>query len=135
MKYLFYILTSVLMYSCFSTQNTVTKSNEDKPVVISNDSIEYKIIILDPGFNTYLMSVAQPMELYSENYYQNRNIRYVNEWNNRVNNPMSFQSGIFEQSIDYDPTIDYGLEVNYILYNYFKFVEYKYKVNFNVGLR
>ncbi|WP_139958536.1 DUF6146 family protein [Flavicella sediminum] len=135
MKYLLYLVISLSLYSCFSTQNTVRKNSEEKPVVISNDSIEYKIIVLDPGFNSYLLSIARPMEFYSESYYQNRNILYVNEWNARVRNPMSFKSEIFEQVIDYDAFTDYGLEVNYKLYNYFKFVEYKYKVNFNVGLR
>jgi hypothetical protein len=128
-----YILILSLFVACFSTYPTASsKDKAEQPVVISNDSIEYQIIIMDPGFTTFLYSIAKPKEFYSNNYYQSKNIFYVSEWNMRVRSPMGYSRGIFEQLIDYDSFTDYGLEVNYKLFNYFKFEEYKYRINFNV---
>ncbi len=95
----------------------------EEAVLIENDSLEYKIIITDIGFSTYLNTIAKPANFYSQNYYENKNIFYVNEWNRRANNPIRY-GNFYENSIDYSPNVDYGLDVNYKLYNYFKFVEY-----------
>jgi hypothetical protein len=117
--------------SCKTTKEAfVGKSDKQEVVVISNDSIEYGVIIMDPGFESFLVSIAKPKWYYSEQYYKNKNTFYVTQWNIRVQDPFQYSASIYEQSIDYDPSIDYGLEVNYKLYNYFKFVEYKYKVKF-----
>ena len=70
------------------------------------------------------------MNFYSENYLENKNRYYVNIWNNRAKNPSNYNPNIYENIIDYDFNIHYGLEVNYKLYNYFKFVEYKYGEHF-----
>ena len=104
--------------------------DKQEVVVIANDSLEYEIIIMDQGFQTYLNSIAKPMWYYSESYYIIKNKFYVTEWNIRVREPYRYQPAIYEQRIDYDPNANYGMEVNYKLYNYFKFVEYKYKVSF-----
>ena len=132
MKNLFYVFLIAILTACFSNKPGVEKkSNIEKPVVIANDSLEYKIIIMDPGFNTYLLSIAKPMNYYSQGYYKIKNDLYVNEWNRNVMSPRPGFQNIFEQRIDYDESIDYGLEVNYKLFNYFKFVEYKYRYRFN----
>ena len=55
---------------------------------------------------------------------------YVIEWNIRAKNPLRYNPNIYENVIEYDFNIDYGLDVNYKLYNYFKFVEYKYQQRF-----
>ena len=117
----------IILGSCKSVS---TKNNDAKPVVISNDSLEYQIIILDIGFDTYLASIAKPMNFYSPSYYRIKNANYVAEWNIRVRDGVSNRA-VFEQEIPYDPQIDYGLEVDYKLYNYFKFVTYKYKIRFS----
>lgn len=133
MKQLFYILTTLFaIHSCGSankTLNTSSQSTKEEIVVIENDSLEFKIIISDIGYTTYLNSIAKPANFYSKNYYEIKNIFYVSEWNNRANNPMSF-GDFYGNSINYSPQIDYGLEVNYKLFNYFKFIEYKYKIRF-----
>ncbi|MDT0553521.1 DUF6146 family protein [Urechidicola vernalis] len=132
MKQLFYILLiSVIAYSCGNSKNTTSKRqlSEEEAVVISNDSLEYEIIILDLGFNTYLNSIARPANFYSQEYYEIKNIFYVTEWNIRHDNPTRY-GGFYETRIDYQQSIDYGLDVNYKLYNYFKFCEYKYGIRF-----
>ena len=85
------------------------------------DSVEYELIILDPGFDAFL--AMQPhMQYYSRYYYENWNLRYVREWNYRHSQPLRF-GNIYETYIDYRPNIDYGLELNYRLYYYFRFFE------------
>lgn len=124
----------LLVLACGTSTKTIKKETEtnlpEHAVRIANDSLEYEIIIFDIGFDTYLNTIAKPINYYSQSYYETKNQFYVTEWNIRYNNPMKYDSSIYENEIDYRPHINYGLEVNYKLYNYFKFVEYKYNVRF-----
>lgn len=134
MKNLFYITVLLLIIvSCGSKLKTVSNDNSNLPegtVRIANDSLEYEIIIIDVGFETYLNTIAKPANFYSQEFYEIKNKFYVIEWNIRARNPLNYNSSIYENVIDYDSNINYGLDVNYKLYNYFKFVEYKYKQHF-----
>ncbi|MCO6149371.1 DUF6146 family protein [Flavobacterium sp. NRK1] len=86
-------------------------------VRIANDSLEYEIIIIDPGFNSWLVSRARPRGYYNQPYLENKNRLWVMEWNTRVMSPQRF-GDMYQMTIDYSPRIDYGYEVNYLLYNY-----------------
>ena len=133
MKTIFYYAAiGLFIVGCSSTTKTSTKeTNLPQEVVrIANDSLEYEIIITDIGFETYLNTIAKPMNYYSKEYYENKNRFYVSEWNTRVMNPLKYRKDIYENQIDYDLNVNYGLEVNYKLYNYFKFIEYKYNQRF-----
>jgi hypothetical protein len=133
MKTIFYYAAiGLFIVGCSSTTKTSTKeTNLPQEVVrIANDSLEYEIIITDIGFETYLNTIAKPMNYYSKEYYENKNWFYVSEWNTRVMNPLKYRKDIYENQIDYDLNVNYGLEVNYKLYNYFKFIEYKYNQRF-----
>ena len=99
-------------------------------VRIANDELAYEIIIIDIGFDTYLASIAKPMGYHSENYLENKNQFYVTIWNQRARDLLRYNPQIYENVIDYDFNTHYGLEVNYKLYNYFKFVAYKYHEKF-----
>lgn len=126
-------LILLLITSCKSITKTTSKNKNTLPegaVLIANDSLEYEILIIDIGFETYLHSIAKPANFYSQSYYESKNKFYVTEWNIRAQNSLRYNSAIYENVIDYDFNIDYGLDVNYKLYNYFKFVEYKYKQKF-----
>ena len=129
-----YILIIMLFCACGSypvkNQNNESTSNEE-PVVIANEELQYEIIIIDPGFTTYLNTVARPEEYYSQTFLEAKNRIYVVVWNNRARNPLSYNNTIYENIIDYDPNINYGLEVNYKLYWYFKFAEQKYGMSLN----
>jgi hypothetical protein len=88
-----------------------------------SDSVEYELIVMDPGYESYL--AMQPhMEYHTQQYYENWNLRYVREWNYRHSQPLRY-GDIYETYIDYRPEIDYGLELNYRLYHYFRFFEKK----------
>ncbi|WP_088324436.1 DUF6146 family protein [Polaribacter tangerinus] len=128
-------LTAFFIAACSS--NTIFKKNNSKeePVVIANDSLEYEIIIIDVGFNAFLNSIAEPEGFYSQEYMEARNRAWVITWNQRAENPTRFNNTIYENSIDYQPTIDYGYEVNYKLFNYFLFAQRKYKMSLGGGFR
>lgn len=87
------------------------------------DSVTYELIILDPGFDSWL-ATKPPMSFYSKDYYETKNRLYVMEWNYRNQLPMRF-GDMYETRIDYYQNIDYGLELNYRLYYYFLFFEEK----------
>ena len=90
---------------------------------------EYDLVVFDTQYDLFLRTQAKPMNFYSESYYRTKNQRYVNEWNYRSSQPMQYNSDIYTFRIDYDSSIPYGLNLEYKLYNFFKFIEWKYKVN------
>jgi len=125
----------IALTSCTSQKSTLDVSSEEKalfdsddeePVEIANDETEYEIIIIEPGFNTWLNSIARPEGYYSQSFLENRNAIMVINWNQRVLNPMRWNPNLYEMQINYDPSIDYGYEVNYKLYNYFIYFQRKY---------
>lgn len=129
--YTYLIIFSLLIISCGSYPTKNNSEIKEQPVVIANEALEYELIIIDQGFTTYLNSEARPKEYFSKNYLMNKNRVYVNIWNGRVRNSQRYNPSIYENIIDYEPNVDYGLEVNYKLYWYFKFAEQKYKMKLN----
>lgn len=113
----------VALASCHFDKNITTKAKTpDTPkasdvVRIANDSLEYEVVIIDSGFNSWLARNGKPRGTYSEAYLENKNQMYVSEWNNRALQPQRY-NGLYEMQIDYNPRIHYGYEVNYLLYNY-----------------
>ena len=130
LKPIFYLLSITLFIACGSYTNTTSKTTtiKEDPVIIANKALEYEIIIIDLGFTSYLNSIARPMSYHSQTYLQNKNRIYVTVWNSRAQNPQRYNSSIYENVIEYETNVDYGLEVNYKLYWYFKFAEQKYKM-------
>ncbi len=102
------------------------RSREQDTVAIANDSLEYEILIIEPGFNTWLLSIARPEGYYSQSFLENRNRIYVINWNQRVLQPLQYDPNLYEMQINYEPFIDYGYDVNYQLYNYFIYFQRKY---------
>lgn len=118
------VLFLVFLISCSASKNgTIVAKNESNAKVsdtvrIANDDLEYEVIIIDPGFNTWLVSQARPRGFYSESYLEGRNQIYVTEWNNRAMQPQRYNPNLYEMQINYDRSIHYGYEVNYLIYNY-----------------
>ena len=135
MKTFIYIfLTCGLAIGCHTTKPVAINKDEkteslklSDTVSISNDELEYEIIIIEPGFNFWLASTARPEGFYSQQYLETRNYQYVIEWNNRVLQPQRYNPNLYEMQIDYQPNIDYGYDVNYKLYNYFIYFQLTYK--------
>lgn len=95
-------------------------------VRIANDSLEYEVIIIEPGFDSWL-ATAKPRSFYSLTYLENKNYLFVTEYNRRVLDAYRYNTNLYEMRIDYQPNIHYGLEVNYLLYNYFVYFQNRYK--------
>ncbi|MEO9893342.1 DUF6146 family protein [Aurantibacter sp.] len=138
-KYFVPIILLTYLISCGTTKNVenVPDISEEESALfnetagdtiqIANEETEYEIIIIEPGFNTWLLSIAKPEGYYSQSYLENRNQLYVINWNQRVLNPQQYNRNLYEMQIDYSTGIDYGYEVNYKLYNYFIYFQRKYK--------
>lgn len=133
MKTIASLLFLALFFVCCKSSKTPIHKTSTHPttaqdtVRIANDSLEYEILIIEPGFNAWLATTAKPEGYYSQQYMENRNIQYVTEWNQRVLQPQRYNSNLYELQIDYQPNIDYGYEVNYKLYNYFIYFQLTYK--------
>jgi hypothetical protein len=141
MKNLLYIiLIGLTLYSCGSTKDRDFNDKEiavnaNDTVRIANDSLEYEVIIIEPGFTLFINSIAKPEGYYSQSYLENKNRFLVQEYNARVNQPQRYNPNLYLQQIDYDPSIDYGYKVNYLLYNYFVFFSREYNQRFSVPTR
>ncbi|MEX0273321.1 MAG: DUF6146 family protein [Flavobacteriaceae bacterium] len=96
-------------------------------VAIASKESEYEIIIIEPGFYTWLQSIARPEGYYSQSFLENRNQIYVMNWNQRAMDPLRYGTHLYEMQINYESNIDYGYEVNYKLYNYFIYFQRKYR--------
>jgi len=96
-----------------------------KADTVKVDSLEYQLLVSDPGFDTWL-EMKPPVEFYSKVYYEQRNRLYVSEWNKRFIS--SRNKGLYENYIDYIPSTDYGLNMNYKLYYFFRYFEEKNNV-------
>ena len=127
--------TTLLFINCSTTKDSlsITESEEntfkqvqEDTITISSEKTEYEIIIIEPGFTTWLSSIAKPEGYYSQNFLENRNNIMVLEWNNRVLQPSRFNPNLYELRIDYSQQIDYGYEVNYKLFNYFTYFQLTY---------
>lgn len=133
--YVAFILFGLVMASCTGVKKGVKINDTEKmafaqkigdTLKLSDPESNYEIIIIEPGFNVWLQSVARPEGYYSQSFLENRNRVYVIEWNNRVLNPSRYNPRLYELQINYEPSIDYGYEVNYKLYNYFIYFQRKY---------
>ncbi len=92
MKYLFQFLRlcflSTLIISCSSSN---IKKEKEKPVIISNKSLEYEIIILDIGFTLYLNTIAKPINYYSLKFLENKKYYLCNQLEYESIKPIKIQ--------------------------------------------
>src|SRR5690554_3568287 len=131
---IFFVLVciSVFVLSACKTTKKAESTDQNVKLVAENDTVngkdstEYELIILDPKFESWL-ATQPPANYYSQQYYENWNQRYVTEWNQRHSNPLRY-GDFYETRIDYSPNNDYGLQLNYKLYYYFRFIEHEYGI-------
>ena len=135
LNFIIILIFAIILINCGSSKESLSISNAEKKafeqvegdtITISSDKTEYEIIIIEPGFYTWLNSIAKPEGYYSQNFLENRNYLMVLEWNQRVLQPKRYNPNLYELQIDYSQNIDYGYEVNYKLYNYFIYFQRKY---------
>lgn len=134
MKNSFYIVLLIVsvLVGCKTTKSGFTETKKpatsiNDTVRIANEELEYEVIIIDPGFSTWLNTIALPRGYYSQSYLESKNQLYISEWNNRVMQPLRYNPNLYEMTINYDPAINYGYEVNYLIYNYMIYFQNTYK--------
>ncbi|WP_396149726.1 DUF6146 family protein [Flavobacterium sp.] len=129
----FLLFLCSLIYACSGNKSVAPVSQKEiastvsDTVRIANEELEYEIIIIEPGFNFWLASRAMPRDYYSQSYLEARNQFWVTEFNNRVLQPIRFDPNLYQMQIDYQRGIDYGYEVNYMLFNYLVYFQQTYK--------
>jgi len=119
-KYVSVILVMMAAIQTNGFSQNRRERNKVKADTVTVDSLEYKLIILDPRFESWLASKPSK-EFYSKEYYAQKNRIYVSEWNHRYMTARN--SGLYDTYIDYNYNTDYGLDINYKLYYYFRYFE------------
>lgn len=129
-----FIIVLILIASCKSYNTSPVINNENQNSLIASDTVsissdenDYEIIIIEPGFNSWLLSTARPEGYHSQEWLESRNALMAQSWNQRNLQPQNYDPNLYEVRIDYDTYSDYGYEVNYKLYNYFLYFQIKYK--------
>ena len=117
-------LAAVLLLGCTAT-NQVLRPPAENIIDISknDDQQEYELIVFDPGFDTWFTTTWNPAKDRSVSYYSHWNNQYVSAWNYKASRP--HYSEMFDTLINYEPTIDYGIELERKLYYYFRYVDTK----------
>jgi len=124
MKNVFAITLMLFIFSCAAPVKSLRPPASNViDLTRQNDDEEYELIVLDPGFDNWFMTTWNVGKDRSVNYYQNWNRQYVTAWNYRASNPHT--SAYFDTLINYDPSIDYGIDLERKLYYYFRFVDTK----------
>ncbi|SHI91025.1 DUF6146 family protein [Flavobacterium terrae] len=130
-QFMLFLLVFGTIISCktksISNPSSISNSVKGDTVTIANKDLEYEVTIIDPGFTSWLNSRAFQRGYHSESYLENKNQWYVSEWNRRVLQPQRYDPSLYEMQINYDPSIHYGYEVNYLIYNYMIYFQNKYK--------
>lgn len=104
----------------------------DGPIQLA-DSVQYELIISEPGYDSWMATNSKPEWYHEKAYYRNWNNTYTIEFNSRVRQTNSGHP--FVEIINYDPQVDYGLDIDYRLYWYFKYIEHKYNTRLHISSR
>jgi len=120
MKRIFILgMLALAVWACSAVKETSKKSSilTKSP----GDSTEYELIIIDIRFDTWYQYNYTPAKDYSNEYYRSRNLVAVTNWNDYY--PRGRYHRVIDCRIDYQPNIDYGIEVNRKLFWYFKYIQ------------
>ncbi|HHX31492.1 MAG TPA: hypothetical protein GX712_02745 [Bacteroidales bacterium] len=119
------IVVILLIWGCSGPKGVVSlePNNGDVATV---DSIEYELIVMDTGFETWYLLQDSPTHYRSQQYYEGWNRQYVSAWNAYANQPS--RRSFFQSIIGYESNVDYGFELNHKLFYYFQYVEKVLKI-------
>lgn len=91
---------------------------------------DYDIIVIEQGYESFLQT-QQPKEFYSEASLKNRNAYLTDIWNYRCKNVSLYDPKIYEAEIDYNSQNNYGLDIEYKVYMFFRYMNIKYNLGFS----
>lgn len=126
MKYLIFWIGFTLFIIACATQKNTMKVKSVAVENISEDSLEYDLETFDARFESWYKLHNNPALYRSQSYYESWNKQYVTAWN--MNSRDIRKSWFFEPIIGYEPSVDYGFEINHELFYYFQYVEKVLKI-------
>lgn len=137
MKVIIYIALLLMgATGCASGPRSVDKPGSPNVLSQSGDEDEHELMIIDPGFQSWFASFAKPISYHSPQFYAQRNWQYVMQWNRLADMQVNSRNPYypFENRIDYNPNVDYGVKLNHELYWYFRYVESLWGQQYSFGL-
>ncbi len=121
MKKILFLCAAIALLAACSGPKGVVKIEPNGNEAAGEDSTGYELIVLDPGFDSWYMLQDSPARYRSQQYYEGWNRQYVSEWNALARQPG--RRSFFNTIIGYEPSEDYGFELNHKLFYYFQYVE------------
>lgn len=131
MKKLIVWIGIILVLVACSTKRNIVEIKNKAVEVATEDSIEYQLETFDQKFETWYLLHNSPSQYHSQSYYEGWNRQYVLAWNDNAMN--SQKNSFFEPIVGYNPTIDYGFELNHKLFYYFQYVEHVLNIQIMSG--
>ena len=129
MKSIAYILLAGWLVAGCATRSVNDRNPSSNLIIDEGEGEEHELIIIDPQFKSWFATNAKPIHFHSLSFYETQNTKYVTSWNERFH--ASGGRGAFGNYIDYRFSENYGLELNYELYWYFKYIESMYGKRYN----
>lgn len=115
--------SSIFSQNCYGILLITTKNAKQKCT-----GERWEISVPETGYESFLIT-QRGKEFYSSQYLKAKNATMVNEWNLRHRQPSLYSSDIYEVSIDYDQNEYYGLNFEYKLYMFFRFMEKEHNMS------
>lgn len=94
---------------------------------IDADSTSYDVLIIDPGFETWLITHRSPSLERSASFYKFEATSGVLKWNSYFTS--SRYTSIIDNYIQFNTSEDYGEEVYSKIYWYFRYVDEMYNLD------
>ncbi len=88
---------------------------------------EYELLIFDPGFDSWFVRNSTPMSFYEQVYLENWNHRLAQQWNTKLRTSRRWDC-LPQTYLNYDQSIDYGKELNYKLFYYFRYMHERCRI-------
>src|SRR5690554_3987891 len=99
---------SLTIYGCGSGTTGIKNSSDttikSDTIRIANESLEYEIIIIESGFDSWLVS-QPPRGHYGQSYLETKNRSFVADYNSRASQPTRYPSNLYSERINYQPTV------------------------------
>ena len=125
MKPVFYISLIVLLaWACSPARNVSKTSAKVEPDPA--DSTQYELVIIDIHFDSWYTLNYSDAKDRTDEYYHSKNLVAASRWNDYYRRGKYID--VVDSYLDYQPQIDYGIELNRKLYWYFSFVEEYYGI-------
>ena len=121
---LFVGMPAMLAWAC-STSREASKT----PATLTlspGDSAGYEILIIDQQFDQWYLNNYAPAKDRANDYYRGKLVAGVANWNDYYRRGQ--HTRVIECHIDFQPGIDYGIDVNRKLFWYFKYIQTVYGI-------